>query len=113
MGGEFGRVQRRERRPFDVDHPLIGRATPLLLRQREELVGMRQQRLAELVEEPGPLLGSGVGPRPGIEGVPGRRDRAVDLGLAGVGRRRDHRLGGRIDVVVAAVTRGSTHWPSI
>ncbi len=85
MGGEFGRVQRRERRPVDVDHPLVGRATPLLLRQREELVGMRQQRLAELVEKRRPLLGSGVGPRSRIEGGPGRRDRAVDLGWLGSG----------------------------
>ena len=103
MRGKFGRVQRRERGPLDVDHSLVGRAAPFHLRQREELVGMRQQRLAKLVEEGCPLLGSGVGPGSRVECGPSGRDRAVDLSVTRVGSRGDHRLGSRTDVVVAAV----------
>src|SRR6202012_5773023 len=58
MAGEFCGVQRRERRSFDVDNSLVAGTAPFELRQREKLVGMLEQRRAELVEPTRPLLRS-------------------------------------------------------
>ena len=105
LGGELGGVHGHESGAVDLHHALIGNAAPLHLGQREELVGVLHQRVAQLVETPGALLGAHRAPRPAVEGAARGRDRVADLGDARVGRGGDGLLGGRGDVVVATVLR--------
>src|SRR6185312_4998633 len=77
---------------------------PLRLRQREELVGVLQQGVAQLIEAPRALLRGGCGPRPRVERSTRGRDRGVDVGQTGLWRLGDHRFRSRRDVVVSAAS---------
>ena len=74
---------------------------PFDLRQGEEVVGVLQQRIAQLGQAAGALVGCGGGPRPFVEGFSRGPDRGVDVVEVCVGSLRDRFLGGRRDVVVA------------
>ena len=99
---ELTGAQRHERQPVGLNHALVRDAAPFGLGQREELLGVLHQGIAELGDAPRALLGRGASPRPGVEGPPRGADRRVHVSEAGVWRLRDRRLGRRIDVVVAA-----------
>ena len=104
LSGELGRVHGHVARAVDLHHPLVTDAAPFHLRQREEIVGVLHQRLAELVEAAGAVLAAHGAPRPVVEGAPRGRDRLADLADARVGRRGDDGLGDRGDVVVATAS---------
>lgn len=105
LGGQLGGVHRHEAGTVDLHDAFVRNAAPLHLGQREEVVGLFAQRLAQLVEAPGALLGAHGAPGSAVERAARGGDRLTDLGDAGVGRGGDHVLGGRRDVVIAAVLR--------
>jgi hypothetical protein len=105
LGGELGRAHGHVSGAVDLHHALVGGAAPLHLRQREELVVVLQQGIAQLVEAAGALLVAHAGPRPLVERPPRGRDRLADLGDARIGCGRDALFGGRSDVVVPTILR--------
>jgi hypothetical protein len=54
---ELAGLQRHEGRPVDLHQPLVGGAAPFDLRQREEIVDLLQQCIAQLGETPTAFLG--------------------------------------------------------
>ena len=92
--GELGGVHGRESGTVDLHHPLIPDAAPLRLRQREELVSVFEQGVAELIEAASAVLEAYCGPRPMVERAPRGRDRLADLVDARVGRGGDGPLSG-------------------
>src|ERR1700677_5102115 len=105
LRGELGRVHRHECGAVDLHHALIPDAAPFDLRQREELVSVLQQCVAELIEAGCAVLDADIGPWAAVVSAPRGRDRLADLGDARVGRGGDAFFGDRGDVVVATVLR--------
>ena len=93
--GQFARVQGHERGTVDLDQPLVRDAAPLGLGQREEVVGVLQEGIAQLAEAPGALLGWCAGPGPGVERPSRGADRGIDVVDTGLGSLGDRLFGGR------------------
>lgn len=105
LRGEPGGVLGHVGGAVDLHHALVGDAAPFRLGQREELVGVLEERVTELVEAAGAAVGPHCRPRAVVERAACGGDSVADLADARIGRGADRRLGGRGDVFVAADLR--------
>ena len=95
LRGQFACMQGHEGGTVDLDQPLVRDAAPLDLGQREKVVGVLQEGIAQLAETPAALLGWGAGPGPVVERPSRGADRGIDVVDIGLGSLGDRLFGGR------------------